>query len=338
MQDKVSVVIPVYNVEKYLGQCLDSVINQTYRNLEIICVNDCSPDNSVQILKEYAQKDERIKIVTHEKNGGLSVSRNSGLDAATGDYVYFIDSDDWIDLDYIEKMVEAIKRENVDIVLNVNIICEYIDKQKMYPCFISENYFSDGGLMFRNEAINNAPPMIWSHLYKKNFFEKYHLQFINNTSEDNIKRYIHEDVVFQHESLTKTDKIYVFLGSAYHYRQNASGLMGRLAGSAITTINSYIKIAEFYKNTNTPTKGIKLIYPLSICRIYDDEEFQQLKKLFAMIHEHLTEQIDLYNDYEQYIIHKIQAADNYDEFVKTTNNNNINVLYLKEKLKKTVKK
>ncbi|HJA50079.1 MAG TPA: glycosyltransferase, partial [Candidatus Fusicatenibacter intestinipullorum] len=95
---KISVIIPVYNVEKYLKRCLDSVINQTYKNLEIILIDDGSTDNSGKICDEYAQKDERI-IVIHKENGGVSSARNKGLDICIGDYISFIDSDDWINLE-----------------------------------------------------------------------------------------------------------------------------------------------------------------------------------------------------------------------------------------------
>ena len=101
---KVSVIIPVYNAEKYLKKCLDSVINQTLPDIEIICVNDCSKDSSLNILKEYSLKDERIKIIDCEQNGGESVARNIGIDNASGDYLAFVDNDDVIDLDFFEKL------------------------------------------------------------------------------------------------------------------------------------------------------------------------------------------------------------------------------------------
>ena len=96
-QPLISVIIPVYGVEKYIAQCLESVINQKYKNLEIIVVNDGTKDRSAEIAKEYAAKDSRIKVFDFE-NGGLSVARNRGLEIATGDYISYIDSDDWIDL------------------------------------------------------------------------------------------------------------------------------------------------------------------------------------------------------------------------------------------------
>ena len=110
---KVSVIIPVYNVEKYLGECLDSVLRQTLKDLEVICVDDGSMDGSPAILAEYARKDPRIKVVTRA-NGGLSAARNTGMDAATGKYIYFLDSDDWIVDDAMEKCLAVCERDGLD--------------------------------------------------------------------------------------------------------------------------------------------------------------------------------------------------------------------------------
>ena len=110
---KVSVVIPVYNVEKYLGECLDSVLRQTFKDLEIICVDDGSTDSSPKILAEYAAKDARIKIIT-QSNAGLSAARNAGMDAANGKYIYFLDSDDYITDDAMERCVEICERDGLD--------------------------------------------------------------------------------------------------------------------------------------------------------------------------------------------------------------------------------
>lgn len=114
-QPLISVIIPVYGVEKYIAQCLESVINQTYNNLEIIVVNDGTKDRSAEIAKEYAAKDSRIKVYDF-KNGGLSVARNRGLEIATGDYISYIDSDDWIDLKLFEVLLDTALTRNVDMV------------------------------------------------------------------------------------------------------------------------------------------------------------------------------------------------------------------------------
>lgn len=106
-QGKISVIVPVYNVENYLRRCIDSLLNQTYRNLEIILVNDGSTDTSLQICNEYAQKDARITVI-NKPNGGLSSARNAGLDAATGDYIGFVDSDDYVGVEMYERLLAAI--------------------------------------------------------------------------------------------------------------------------------------------------------------------------------------------------------------------------------------
>ena len=113
-EELISVIIPVYNVEKYIRFCLDSVINQTYKNLEIIIVDDGTKDSSGEIAEEYARKDSRIKVV-HKENGGLSDARNVGLDIATGKYIAFLDSDDVISLDFYEYLYRLIKENDYDI-------------------------------------------------------------------------------------------------------------------------------------------------------------------------------------------------------------------------------
>ena len=112
----VSVIVPIYNVEKYLRKCVDSILNQTYKNLEIILVDDGSPDNCGNICDEYALSDSRIRII-HKKNGGLSDARNAGLDIARGNYILFVDSDDYIDETMVEKLYEALEKEKAEMSL-----------------------------------------------------------------------------------------------------------------------------------------------------------------------------------------------------------------------------
>ncbi|HAP8547826.1 TPA: glycosyltransferase family 2 protein, partial [Enterococcus faecium] len=111
--DLISVIIPVYNVEKYVGSCLESVCNQTYKNLDIIIVDDGSKDSSNKICEDYALKDSRIRII-HKNNAGLGLARNTGLEHVKGKYVAFIDSDDFVAANYIEAMLNGIKRSNAD--------------------------------------------------------------------------------------------------------------------------------------------------------------------------------------------------------------------------------
>jgi len=112
---KISVIVPIYNVEPYLRRCLDSLVNQTLKDIEMICINDCSPDNSLAILKEYAEKDERVKIINFEENQGVSIARNAGMDMAKGEYIGVVDPDDYVDLDYYEKLYLKAKEKKSDI-------------------------------------------------------------------------------------------------------------------------------------------------------------------------------------------------------------------------------
>lgn len=146
-QPLISVIIPVYNVEQYLPQCLDSVIHQTYPNLEIICVNDGSKDSSREILEHYADKDSRI-IVIDQENQGLSGARNTGLLQTTGKYVMFVDSDDWIELETCEEAVMAAEKHSADLIL-WSYVREFEHESK-------EKYmFWDDGSVFEAEEVKN---------------------------------------------------------------------------------------------------------------------------------------------------------------------------------------
>lgn len=115
--DLVSIVVPVYNVEQYISKCLDSLCNQTYTNIEIIVVDDSSPDNSAKIIKQFTEKDQRIKYIKR-KNGGLGAARNTGIRESQGKYICFVDSDDWVQSDYLEKFIRTIREDNSDIVIS----------------------------------------------------------------------------------------------------------------------------------------------------------------------------------------------------------------------------
>ena len=144
---KVSVIVPVYNVDKYLEECLDSIVNQTLNDIEIICVNDGSTDGSLKILEDYASKDDRIKIITQE-NGGLSVARNTGIDVAKGEYLSFVDSDDFIGLEMFDKMYDQAHSQDLDILfcktyLYDDVTGDIDDKSSFFNLEIFDNFDKD---------------------------------------------------------------------------------------------------------------------------------------------------------------------------------------------------
>ena len=130
--DKVSIIVPIYNIEAYLGRCVDSLLAQDYDNIEIVLVDDCSTDNSAEIAKEYAQKyTERCRFVQREKNGGASAARNTGIENSTGEWLTFVDSDDWVTENYVTVMMEVAVNGNMDIVINTSWY-KYFDSGKIY--------------------------------------------------------------------------------------------------------------------------------------------------------------------------------------------------------------
>ena len=188
MNPDISVIVPVHNSAQYLGECLTSIQRQTFQNIEIICVNDGSNDNSGQILKEYAQKDNRIKIIYHKNNKGLACSRNTGLDNATGDYIFFLDSDDYLIKDCIENLYNNIIRTKSDIVVTraeafANDNSEETVKRtenmnNWLNKYCEDNYQVDI-YNFAN-TIDNHNCVSWGKLYTKSFL-------INNNFEGNWK-------------------------------------------------------------------------------------------------------------------------------------------------------
>ena len=136
---KISVIIPVYNVQNYLKRCLDSVCNQTLRDIEIICVNDCSRDASAQILEEYSKNYQNLTVLHFEKNQGGSAARNAGLALAKAEYVAFVDSDDEIDLDFYEKLYHKAQEENSDIIKGQAIEITYDGKRNLVKQISAEN-------------------------------------------------------------------------------------------------------------------------------------------------------------------------------------------------------
>ncbi|MDD4528109.1 MAG: glycosyltransferase family 2 protein [Candidatus Margulisbacteria bacterium] len=172
----ITVAIAVYNTEKYLKDCMESVVNQTYRNLEIICVNDASTDSSLVMLESYASRDARIKIITNEKNSGLGVTRNVGMDAAHGEYILFIDSDDWLDLTACEKLLNKAKEDDAEIVFYSAYQVEGDRKKVMNnSCDVSFPLTFEDRKLLLLKTFHST----WSKLWNRNFMIQHEIRFPN---------------------------------------------------------------------------------------------------------------------------------------------------------------
>ena len=197
---KVSIIIPVYNAQNYLKRCLDSVCNQTLKDIEIICINDCSTDNSLKILKEYANKDQRIQIINCTQNRGESVARNAGLNIAVGEYLGFVDNDDTIDLDFYEKLYTIAKSNNSDIVKGN---CCYITNSiKIVP--------DDNKIIQTTQNKMRFTTHWWTAIYRHSIIEKHKIRF----REDLI---LGGDIIFLNEMLLASDTFNITDNSFYYH-------------------------------------------------------------------------------------------------------------------------
>jgi len=307
MLNKVSVIIPIYNVEQYLEKCLDSVINQTYKNLEIICVNDCSSDNSLEILKKYTASDKRIQIVNRIQNGGSSATRHSGLDVATGEYIYFLDSDDWISLDYIEKMLKAITKYNQNAICCTNIVTVYEDGSNAQ---LIKRDFDEGIFPYYKSC-----QMPWSWLLKKSFLDKFEIIFPLGLK--------YEDTYFYNVLIRSLQNIYIINSTVYYHFENKNSVMG---SSKNRTINDFdiIEITDliykYYKNNNLIDKwSIPFFYmPKYMLNIHGNKQefFFRLKKLFIKMESDVFNNESLYSDLELDFFKNLISKENYNDFKK----------------------
>lgn len=225
--DLVSIIVPIYNVEKYLSKCIESLLGQTMENLEIVLINDGSLDNSLSICYEYAKKDERVRVID-KKNEGVAAARNTGLEEAKGNYIGFVDPDDWIEEDMYRSMYQKLIETNSEICFCnyskddklgssprlLKIKKESLNRQEIIDEIIA-NMIGIDDLMPKYNYIMGC---VWRCLYKKEFIDKYELRFKRGVS-------IMEDLVFTVEALLKCQAICIDKGVWYHYRRNPKSVL-----------------------------------------------------------------------------------------------------------------
>lgn len=290
---EVSIIVPVFKVEKYINRCVESLVNQTFRDIEIILVDDGSPDNCPAICDEWAKKDSRIKVV-HKLNGGLSSARNAGLPVATGKYVGFVDSDDDVELDMYEKMVSVAEREQVDFVMadyfrilengekylkTLDIEGGRYNKEK-----IRNEIFPN---LIMRECIDYGPLLsVWHCIYNADFLQKNNLKFDEEVrwSEDNI---------FSAILGYKANSFYYMKGEGlYHYHQNPGTITTSYrkgAWQVYSTMNDHLR--DFFERITdydfSRQLDLHMIYYACNCigmECSRDEE-EALKEIEQILHD-----------------------------------------------------
>lgn len=279
MNDKISVIVPVYNVEKYIEQCLKSISNQTYKNFEVIVVDDGSKDFSGIICDKFSKLDYRIKVI-HQSNQGLSGARNTGLKNATGDYITFIDSDDFIKNKMFEEMVLILKEKNADIIECGTIYC---DEKGNY---IKENTKNKIEIYEKNNQMKelilngNITTMSWGKLYKKDLFKNF---------EFPLGKY-HEDVFTTYKLLHISKKTIVLNQGFYHYRQvNGSIMNSNFNIKHLDSIKAVLERSKFiekyypkykkYDYANLVYSSCKVYERIILSDFYEKRIFEDIQKL-----------------------------------------------------------
>lgn len=243
MKPDVSVIIPIYNVEKYLPACLDSVINQTHSNIEILLVDDCGTDASMQIARKYAAKDSRIKILTHLKNKGLSAARNTGLQAAQAPFVMFLDSDDYYAPDICEKMLKGIVHSEADLAMcGTSVIYEENEEMKKSDDQYYHIHFR--GLQPLCDAVlSHMDIAAWNKIYRVSLLKKYQVLFPEGL------RY--EDAFFFNAYACWAKTAFFLPEKLYFYRRRAGSIMNQTFrgehGHSIDHLKIAIKLYEYFK-------------------------------------------------------------------------------------------
>ncbi|MBR9647298.1 glycosyltransferase family 2 protein [Clostridium tyrobutyricum] len=242
MKPIVSIIVPIYNVERYINKCIDSILSQTFKKFELILVDDGSPDSCGEMCDKYAKLDYRIKVI-HKKNGGLSSARNAGIDIAQGKYIGFIDSDDWIKNDMYESLYKAIIKYDADI-----SICDFIKFNENYDLSFKEDSRKNIEIWNNIEALeklntDNCGKIViaWNKLYKKELWSD--IRFPEGR--------IHEDVFTMHKILFKANRVVNTNKILYGYLQRSSSIIGtKFSLKKLDYIDGLRERINFYRKNN----------------------------------------------------------------------------------------
>ena len=275
MFPKVSIIVPVYNVEEYLHECIDSILAQTFTDFECILVDDCSPDKCHEICDDYAQKDQRIKAIHKIKNEGLPSARKTGFDNSSGEYILFIDSDDWIETDMVEKLYNKSISENNDLT-----ICHVFSEKNDTKNIINQDFSgSDKITIIKNVLSAKLKPYLVNKLLKRELYSLVEFPKCNRS----------EDYVVTIQNIYYANKIGYVNVPLYHYRYNPNSLSNnkktRING-CIEESRNWRKVICFLKEKYgdlsifEPELSNRINYFKKICLF--DRELRKVRELFEL--------------------------------------------------------
>ena len=304
MEPAVSVIIPVFNTEPFLGACLDSVLSQTFSDLEIICIDDASTDASPERLAGYAARDRRVRSIRQDRNRGASAARNAGLEAARGEFVYFLDSDDWIAPGYLEAMVEEARQSRSAIVVNTRF-------DDFPAAAVSRNPGSRGAGSHPLPAAwyppqfiaNKLLSVVWLRLYRRDFLRRSHLVFPETLQAA-------EDYYFTRVSGLAAGRSWMFSGPPLFHRKRAGSLS---SGNRFDNIRAASLCYDELLARGLPTEGLKLFYTGQLT-LDSEDKFCFTHRFFERIGPAVRSEADLYTPLDRFCLETVLACRDWRTF------------------------
>ena len=278
----ISIIIPVYNAEKFLRRCLDSIVNQTYKDLDIVLVDDGSSDNSGTICDEYASKDSRIHVI-HQQNGGVSVARQAGLDAIKGEYFIFADADDWVELTMLEKLYLKAKESDADVV-----VCAFFQETEKGWNYSSQ-YFPDD--IPNNELIKRMLGYLHGSCWNK---------LVRASCAKDVKFspsdiYVFEDELFIVKILAKDVKVVYYEEAFYHYCLNKGSLSQTFNLNSFLSIQKEIGELEMILNDEIKEYCVKRKKQYALSIAFLAKQFNLLNTTYTEVHDDIIMEGQKYN-------------------------------------------
>ncbi|WP_407454705.1 glycosyltransferase family 2 protein [Methanobrevibacter sp.] len=319
----ISVVIPVYNVEKYLHVCINSVLRQTYQDFEVICIDDASTDSSLEILEYFAKKDSRIKVLVNESNKGPGYSRNRCIEVAKGKYLLFVDGDDWLSADTMETVIDKAEKNDLDVLMFKSIV--YYEES---GDFGMENYYD---MIFMDRFVHKVfnqwdldktkifkvPVGVWNKLYLKSFLDENNIRFTN-------ENYINEDNPFSCKVLLTAKRISL-IDEYFYNRRRREGSIMTLTNDRLfdvffivcLVLETFLENSEIYEYHKE--KLLIYIFESVLDKKYDAIDTRYKEKFFIEVqntYKKFIKEYGLYKDIKQIVNEKILKRFKFEELVE----------------------
>ena len=323
-----TVIMPVYNTDKYLEECMDSLVNQTLKEIEIICVNDASTDRSYEILKEYAEKDDRIKIINQETNVGQSICRNTALEHINGEYTVFIDSDDKIELDGYEKVLKFAQKYQNDVVIFDTVRFNHLGSvwpSILHSRSITGETVTKTNILEHKELVYDTGP--WNKFIKSDFLLGTNIKFL--------ERSLYQDLLFSMELFTATDNIGIYPDVKYYWRVRGGSVTNKIdfVRNISNRVNITNKIIEVFNREEKYKVLIKELY-IKLAEIdflqfmnnidTGNEEYRRIvvEEFTPKVREFPQEAFDILEDIDK-LKYELLLEDKIDELIALVHHDNL---------------